>query len=216
VAATLDRLHGSARGDRRHGLGVLPRYLLGRLRGRSMMQALTPTMLRHMYLPVSRKAGELLYVLARAVEARRVLEFGTSFGISTVYLAAAVRDNGGGRVITTEIESSKCRAAEANLRDAGLDNVVTVLAGDALTTLRNLDGEVDLLFLDGWKDLYLPVLELVMPSLRSGALVIADNVGMKEVRPYLSRVRAGDGFFSARVSDGRMECSVYAPAGAAG
>jgi predicted O-methyltransferase YrrM len=210
VVRVLEDLHRDARSDRRHAIAVLPRVVLGRLRGRSLMRTLTPAMLGSMYLPVSRRGGRLLYALAVGCGARRIVEFGTSFGISTVYLAAAAQRTGG-RVVTTEIEASKCRAAEANLRRAGLDAVVDVREGDALETLTNVDGPIDLVFLDGWKDLYLPVLETVLPSLRAGAAVVADNVNFSDARPYLDRVRGGAEFVSAELPGGRMELSWHVP-----
>jgi len=208
VARVLDELHRAARQDLRRAVGVLPRFLLGRLRGRSLMQSLTPSMAGGLYLPVSRRDGQLLYALARGTGARRIVEFGTSFGISTLYLAAAARDNGG-RVVTTEIEAAKCRTAEANLARAGLADVVDVREGDALATLTAADGPIDLVFLDGWKDLYLPVVELLRPALRPGAVVAADNVNFADARPYLDRVRGGGDFVSATLPGGRMELSWY-------
>jgi predicted O-methyltransferase YrrM len=206
VAGVLAELHHGARQDLRRAVAVLPRLLIGRLRGRSLMQALTPSMVGRMYLPVSRSAGQLLYALGRGTGARRIVEFGTSFGISTIYLAAAARDNGG-RVVTTEIEAAKCRTAEANLVRAGLADVVDLREGDALETLTAVEGPIDLVFLDGWKDLYLPVLDLLRPALRPGAVVAADNVNFTDARPYLDRVRGGDDFVSAVLPGGRMELS---------
>ena len=78
--------------------------------------------------------GQLLYLVARALAARRIVEFGTSFGISTLYLAAAVRDNGGGSVIGSEIEPTKHRAATAHLAEAGLAAGADVRLGDARET----------------------------------------------------------------------------------
>lgn len=175
IEHTLDRLHRAARGDWRTALGAMPRLVGGLLRGRSLMKTLTPEHMKRAYMPVSRDEGRFLYATARTAGARRIVEFGTSFGISTIYLAAAVRDAGGGIVFTTEIEPSKCRAAEGNLRDAGLADQVRLLEGDALQTLRSIEGPIDLVFLDGWKDLYVPVLDLVRDRLRPGALVLADN-----------------------------------------
>jgi predicted O-methyltransferase YrrM len=210
VVAVLDELHREARQDLRRAVPVLPRVLIGRLRGRSLMRALTPSMVGRLYLPVSRRDGQLLYALARGTQARRIVEFGTSFGISTIYLAAAARDNGG-RVVTTEIEAAKCRTAESNLVRAGLADVVDVREGDALETLTAVEGPIDLVFLDGWKDLYLPVLDLLLPAMRPGALVAADNVNFADARPYLGRIRGGDGFVSAVLPGGRMELSWYRP-----
>jgi len=148
--------------------------------------------LANAYIPISRELGRLLYLLVRAQGSRRVIEFGTSFGISTIYLASAIRDNGGGRVITTEMNPAKVRAARQNLNKAGLGDLVEILEGDALITLREIDGPIDLLLLDGWKNLYLPVLRLVEPHLRTGALIIADdlNVFPEAHQPYLNYVRS--------------------------
>src|SRR5271154_6238365 len=92
-------------------------------------------LLHDIYMPVSAQGGSLLYSLVRASRPDTVVEFGTSFGISTIYLAAAVTDNGAGRVITTELSSTKAEAARSNLRQAGVDGPVTVLVGDARQTL---------------------------------------------------------------------------------
>jgi predicted O-methyltransferase YrrM len=119
------------------------------------------------------------------------VEFGTSFGISTIHLAAAVRDNGTGRVVSTELHPAKVARARANLAEAGLADVVTILAGDALQTLASLPGPVEFILLDGWKNLYLPVLRQLEPRLTPGALIVADDtVSMAaEMTDYLSYVR---------------------------
>lgn len=140
-------------------------------------------------LPVSRETGRLLYMLARSAGARTIVEFGTSFGISTLHLAAALRDNGGGRVITTEFEPSKLRRARQNIEAGGVADLVEFREGDALQTLaRDLPSAIDLLLLDGAKALYADVLSLVEARLRPGALVVADNAD--ESPDYLARVRA--------------------------
>jgi predicted O-methyltransferase YrrM len=170
------------------------------------------------YIAVPREVGELLALLVRATGARTVVEFGTSFGVSTIYLAAALRDNGGGRVITTEIETAKADAAAATLRACGLDDLVDLRVGDALATLRDLRDlrrPVDLLLLDGWSALYLPVLEVVEPALRPGALVVADDTSLfpDVLAPYLARVRdphAGYRSVDLPLGD-RLEVSVRTP-----
>ncbi|KGI68538.1 class I SAM-dependent methyltransferase [Mycolicibacterium rufum] len=141
------------------------------------------------YLPVTPDAGRLLYALVRAAKPATVVEFGMSLGISALHLAAAVRDNGHGHVITTELSAAKVAAATETFIATGLDDLVTVLAGDALETLPTLEGAVDFVLLDGWKELYLPVLELLEPRLSSGALVVADNTSMPGLAPYLDRMR---------------------------
>ena len=139
-------------------------------------------------LAVSRETGALLYMLARGAKARNVVEFGTSFGISTLHLAAALRDNGGGRLITTEFEPSKVSRARENLTISGLIDLVEIREGDALQTLAvDLPETIDLLLLDGAKALYSAILTLVESRLRQGAFIVADDA---DVSPdYLERVR---------------------------
>ena len=144
--------------------------------------------LKDFYLAVSRETASLLYMLARSCRAVSIVEFGTSFGISALYLAAALRDNGGGRLIGTEFESAKVAQARANLAAASLDDLVEIRAGDALETLtRDLPGTIDLVLFDGAKGLYLRVLELLESRLRPGALLVADNAD--ECPEYLAHVR---------------------------
>jgi predicted O-methyltransferase YrrM len=122
-------------------------------------------LLKDQPLPVSRATGRLLYMLARSVRARTIVEFGTSFGISTLHLAAALRDNGGGRLIGSEFEPSKIARARANLGAADLSDLVEIREGDAVQTLgRDLPDLVDFVLLDGAKGLYFPILSLCVPS----------------------------------------------------
>jgi predicted O-methyltransferase YrrM len=148
------------------------------------------------FLAVSRETATLLYMLARASRARSIVEFGTSFGISTIHLAAAVRDNGGGRVIGSEFEPAKVARARAHLAAAGLAELVEIREGDAIETLAGgLPETIDLVLLDGAKPLYPRVLALVEPRLREGALIIADNADHSP--DFLARVRsAGAGYLS--------------------
>ncbi len=152
-------------------------------------------------LPVSRATGALLYMLARSTGAHQVVEFGTSFGLSTLHLAAALRDNGGGRVITCEFEPSKVERARENLAAGELVDLVEIRVGDALQTLRSgLPDAIDLVLLDGAKALYAQVLDLLESRLRPGALVIADNAD--DSPEYLERVRApGCGWLSTPFGD---------------
>jgi predicted O-methyltransferase YrrM len=205
--SVLDTLHAEARGDRLRFLVLAPRLMAGLLRRRPLFDTLTPESMKDFYIPVSREQGRFLYLTARALRARNAVEFGTSFGISTIYLAAAIKDNGGGRVIGSEIEPSKRDRALANLERAGLGAFAEVRLGDALETLRELPEPVDLLLLDGWKDLYLPVLGLLEPRLRPGSVVLADNIFTfrRSLRPYVEYVQSGEhGFVSTtlHIADG--------------
>jgi predicted O-methyltransferase YrrM len=140
-------------------------------------------------LPVSRASAKLLYMLARSVRARNIVEFGTSFGISTLHLAAALRDNGGGRLIGSEFERSKVARARKNLAAGGLSDLVEVREGDALETLaQDLPESIDLVLLDGAKGLYPSILSLLEDRLHVGALIVADNADASQ--EYLARVRS--------------------------
>lgn len=167
--------------------------------------------LQDIYMPVSPEGGRLLYALVRACRPETVVEFGTSFGISTIHLAAAVTDNGSGRVVSTELSNRKARAARENLDQAGLGGVVTILEGDALETLASVPGPIGLVLLDGWKDLCLPVLRLLEPRLAAGAVVVGDDSSFPSMASYLAYVRdPGNGFVSVEfpVEDG-MEISSW-------
>jgi predicted O-methyltransferase YrrM len=115
------------------------------------------------------------YVTCRALQARRVVEIGTSFGISTLYLAAAVRDSGGGVVIGTEYEPAKAAAARAHFAEAKLERYIELREGDLRKTLAKLEGPIDFVLMDIWSEMARPAIELVAPHLRRGAVVIADN-----------------------------------------
>lgn len=132
--------------------------------------------LKDALLAVDRRVGRFLYSLVRAKHAVNVVEFGTSFGVSAIHIASALRDNGGGTLVTTEIQAEKGLAARANLVAAGLSDLVEVRVGDAQLTLRDAPEPIDMVLLDGWPNLYLPVLLLLEPRLRDGCVVLADDL----------------------------------------
>jgi predicted O-methyltransferase YrrM len=170
--------------------------------------------LSDIYMPVTPEAGRLLYSLVRATRPETVVEFGMSLGISAIHLASAVRDNGTGRVVTTELSAAKVATAKKTFAATGLDDLITVLEGDALATLADVEGPIGFVLLDGWKELYLPVTKLLEPKLSAGALIVADNTSMDDTRPYLDHVRdPGNGYvsvnFPVRDSDS-MEISCRA------
>lgn len=153
------------------------------------------------YLAVSRETAQLLYMLVRSTRARSIVEFGTSFGISTLHLAAGLRDNGGGRIITTEFEPSKVSRARENFTAGGLADLIEIREGDAIDTLgRDLPDQIDLVLMDGAKRLYPVVLTLLDPHLKPGALIVADNADRSP--EYLQRVRSStDGYTSVPFAD---------------
>lgn len=163
------------------------------------------------YMPISRQAGNLLYILVRAKRPNSVIEFGTSYGISTIYLAAGVADNGTGQVVTTELNATKVLAARANLEEACLADRVTILLGDARTTLNDIPEPIDIVLLDGWKELCLPVLQSLEPRLAMGALIVADDINLPSLSGYLDYIRhPANGYVSVAfpVEDG-MEISCW-------
>jgi predicted O-methyltransferase YrrM len=178
VENVLDKLHRQA--DRQFSsllLHYLPK-LPGLLTGKGIAWNPSKTeFYKDKYIPIDRDQGHLLYLLGRSLNAKTIVEFGTSFGISTIYLATAVRDNGGGIVIGTEIVTEKAIQARQNIADAGLEEYVEIRTGDALKTLQNLDRVIDMILIDGWVHLALDVLNLVSPCLRKGGIVVSDNVG---------------------------------------
>lgn len=163
--------------------------------------------LKHVPLAVSRETGKLLYMLARSSRARNIIEFGTSFGLSTLHLAAAVRDNGGGRIITSEFEPGKIALARNHFADAGVSDLIEVRAGDAIDTLScNLPASIDMLVLDGAKAIYPEILQQVQPYLRAGAVIVADDADFSP--EYLERVHGSSNFISLPFHDG-VEVSIW-------
>ena len=134
---------------------------------------------RDKFVALDRDKAELVYALCRATGATRIIEAGTSFGVSTLYLAAAVRDNGGGLVTTCDIEPDKVAVARSHYDRVGLAPYVDVRLGDIRETLRDLDAPVDVLLLDIWATVAADVVALVGPRLRVGGLVMADNTIMR-------------------------------------
>jgi len=201
VRAVLDGMHADS--DR-----VDP-PLLATARGKSGAER--NALLAEAFIPVSPDAGRLLYALVRGAAAGTVVEFGTSFGISTIYMAAAIRDRGAGRVVTTELFESKAERAREYIAKAGLLDLVDIRIGDALETLADIDGGVSLVFLDGSKPLYVPVLELLEPALAPGALVVGDDLDLfpEALAPYMDYVRdPANGYVSVTVPIGdTMELS---------
>ena len=143
----------------------------------------------------SEKAA-LCYLLCRSLNAQRVVEARTSFGVSTIYLAAAVRDHiaahgGTGTVIGTEHEPMKAAAAQKNFVEAGVAEFIDLREGDLRETLKTVDGPIDFMLVDIWIPMALPALKLVAPRFRPGTIVLCDNVVQfaREYRDYLGFVR---------------------------
>jgi predicted O-methyltransferase YrrM len=219
--AVVRRLTEAARHDKRRMARVLarmlPAFARARLAGERTPMDRYYARLSDAPLPLGAEQATFAYLVARAVAARRAVEFGTSFGLSAAYLAAAVKDNGGGAVVGSEIMAEKAARARANLDEADLSRYVEIRVGDARATLADPGGSVDLVLLDGAKDLYVAVLKVLTPHLRPGAVVLADNVTAPLVRwavaEYVAYVRApGRGFRSVTLPFKHgLEYSVYMP-----
>ena len=160
------------------------------------------------YLAVSPDTAHLLYMLARATRASHIVEFGSSFGVATLHLAAALRDNGGGLLITTEFEPTKAARLRANLAEAKLEDLVELREGDAVETLAdNLPEQIDLVMLDGAKGLYPAILDLLEDRLRPGAFLVADDTDF--IPEYLQRVPTQGHYVSVPLAAG-LELSMRA------
>ena len=158
--------------------------------------------------------AEFCYQLIRATGAKRVVECGTSYGVSTIYLAAAVRDNGdpAGVVIGTEYEPEKAAAARANWAEAGLTEYIDLREGDILETIKDCGGPVGFVLFDIWTAVARPALDLLIPQLARGAVIVADNVIEAEAgyKDFLSRVRGVSDFRTMTLPfKGGFEFSVW-------
>lgn len=205
VAELLERLHSEADAQ----MPELHRRMAAAEESEQTPEA-WPEKLQDFYLPVDREQGRFLYQTVRATGAKRIVEFGSSFGVSAVYLAAGLHDNGQGIVIGSELIEQKATVARRNLAAAGLDGFADIRTGDARVTLNDPGGPIDIVLLDGGPALYKEVLQLLVPHLRPGALVIADNMNDCH-HPYALWVRdPANGFVSSSITlKGGTEYSVW-------
>ncbi|MEM8742690.1 MAG: class I SAM-dependent methyltransferase [Pseudomonadota bacterium] len=151
------------------------------------------------YLSLSPTAGAQICRLAIDAGARHIVEFGASFGISTLYLAAAAQATDG-HVTTTEVHPEKCAALRESFAEARVGDRVTLLEGDARETLKTVHGPIDFLFLDGWKRMYLPVFSLLRARLAPGATVVADNCSQPELGDYMAAIQDPASGFATEIS----------------
>lgn len=180
VEALLDRLHAqSSAQDESLGQYFAKRAEEGSLDWKGL-DADAHRFMADKLVALDRDKAALCYQLCRALRVKRVVEVGTSFGVSTLYLAAAVRDNtredgGTGVVIASEYEPAKAAAARAHFAEGGLTQWIDLREGDVRTTLKGVGGPIDFVLMDIWTEMALPALERVAPALRAGAIVVADN-----------------------------------------
>ncbi len=163
------------------------------------------------FIAVAPEVGRFLYILVRALRPTIAVEFGTSFGLSAIHIAAALRDNGVGKLIATELNPTKASRTAEHLLQAGLGDLVDIRQGDAFETLSEVVG-IDFLLLDGWKGLYLPMLQKLEPVLNSGSLVVADDINLMPdmLESYLTYIRNPEnGYMSNEVPlDDGLELSL--------
>ncbi len=193
IVKTLNRLHKSASSQT---------FTMIKGISKSIFRKLEPKDMKDAYIAISRDQGEFIYNLLVEKEAKNIIEFGTSFGISAIYLAAAAKVNGG-TVITSELLANKCKIAQQNFDDAGLGKWIDLREGDAMQTLKEVPENVDFILLDGWNELYLPLIKMLIPKLKNGTLIYTDNVGFPTTKPFLDYLQSNPDRFESN--------KVYAP-----
>ena len=223
LEALLDALHKESDGQ----TGAMRAYFERRAKEGTLswdkFDAETDRFFADKLVALEKDKAEYCYALCRALRATRVVEAGTSYGVSTLYLAAAVRDNtglkqrsdrpskeSGGVVVATEYEPAKAKAARANFAAAGLADYIDLREGDLRETLKSLEGPIDFLLCDIWTDMAAPTAGLVAPLMRPGAIAVADNTDTyrRQYADYFA-VLAANGFRTLTLPfDGGLEMSV--------
>ncbi|MBE2207959.1 MAG: class I SAM-dependent methyltransferase [Saprospiraceae bacterium] len=201
MQSTLARLHQAAN-----------REILTIAKGlaKGIFRPLQPEDMKDAYIAMSREQGEVMVRLIQENHCTNIVEFGTSFGISTLYLAAGAKETGG-KVITTELLPKKCAAAQKNFEEAGAADIIDLREGDAMQTLRDCPADIDFLVLDGWNDLYLPLLKMLEPKFKKGCIVITDNTNFPSAKPFLNYIRNHPNYTSEQLptDKGGTEKSVW-------
>ncbi len=188
VSTTLNRMHNEADSE---GLTIAKGLAKG------IFRKIKPEDLKDAYIAISRGQGHFLYNLLIEKDARHIVEFGTSFGISTMYLGAAAKVTGG-KVITSELLAKKCKVAQQNFDKANLQDWIEIREGDALETLRDIPDGIDFLLLDGWNDLYLPLLKILEPKFKKGTLIYTDNASFSSAKPLLNYIKANPAKYTTK------------------
>ncbi len=186
VKNVLERLYNSSRKDHSRFIFRMIPYVIKKMLGQNPSFSDQYYNMVDLSLQFSPEHGIFAYNMARAIGAKRIVEFGTAFGYSTIYLASALKDNGGGVVIGSEFIEEKKTIAEKNIEDAGLSQFCDIRSGDAMESLADPGGEIDMILIDGSKDLYIPVLKMLYPFLKKGGVVLADNV----TTPFIKKTLA--------------------------
>jgi predicted O-methyltransferase YrrM len=200
VERVLSRLYAEARENDRQM--ELERKAAAEASGNGSVDEQTLSSIRNRtFMAIAPEVGRLFYLLVRTYKPSRIVEFGTSFGLSAIHLAAALRDNESGHLITTEQSEDKASRAAQHFEQAGLSDMIELRQGDAFKTLQGVD-KIDMLFLDGWKPLYLPLLQQLESVLSPRCLVVADDIISHSamLAPYLDHVRdKANGYISCEI-----------------
>lgn len=154
---------------------------------KSIFRPMQPSDFKNVYLSISREQGEGLVQLIQQKKLKSIVEFGTSFGISTLFLAQGIMGIGG-HIVTTELIESKAKKAIENFKTAGVNDLIEVRIGDAVETLKDYTKPVDLLLLDGWKDLYLAVFRMLEPNFHQETIIYVDNADMEDTQIFLRTI----------------------------
>ncbi|WP_458626704.1 O-methyltransferase [Winogradskyella sp. PC D3.3] len=193
IELTLNQLYSEAKNDRLK--------LIKGLANRDL-SAIEPSDFKDVYLSISKAQGNDLVQLIRDNGLKRIVEFGTSFGVSTLFLAQGVMETGG-YIITTEIIRTKAKRAIENFKKAGVHTLIEVRIGDAMETLKHHKEAIDLLILDGWKDLCFPLFLMLEPNFHANTLIYVDNADMKETKVFLSTIAQSEKYQFQTKFDGK-------------
>ncbi|APA65907.1 O-methyltransferase [Maribacter sp. 1_2014MBL_MicDiv] len=194
IAATLANLYEDAKYDDIRIMRALTKSILGPIR---------PIHFKDTYLAISKKQGEDIVHLIKENRIKNVVEFGSSFGISTLYLAEGILETNGS-IVTTELIDSKAKKAIENFKNAGVDHLIEMRIGDAMETLKGYAEPIDLLFLDGWKDLYLSLFLMLEPNFHSKTIVYVDNAEMHDTKRFLKAIQQTNKYHLTPKYDGKV------------
>lgn len=194
IKATLIELYNDAKNDK-------TRIIKGLVK--SIIRPMQPEDFKHAYLSITEEQGLFLVELIKKNKFKNIVEFGTSFGISTLFLAQGALETKG-RIITTELIASKAEKAMENFKKAEVSNIIDVRIGDAMQTLQNHKEPIDLLFLDGWKDLYQPLFNMLESNFHTNTIIYVDNANMSESRAFLKEVGENDKYTLESIFEGKV------------
>ncbi len=172
---------------------------------KSAFRPIRPVHFKDVYLSISREQGEDLVALIKNNNIQNIVEFGTSFGISTLFLAQGVLETKG-CIVTTELIESKAQKAVQNFKKAGVNDLIEVRVGDAAETLKNYNEPIDFLLLDGWKDLYLTIFEMLESNFHDKTIIYVDNADMGETRTFLKTVSKNNKYLLEPKYNGKVVC----------